>query len=145
VPASPSGLAARVLLACLAVVVLAGCSTLSPPRPGEVLAHLWNTTDEPVGLYVNGQWVGTYPEDSSIAVPIAGHGGPPWSVTAQDQTGAVLANAIVSVEDAAGLASGERVVESSATIGCGLIRIMAGTAEAVAESIPQGGEDPACP
>ena len=95
--------------------------------------------------YLNDQWVGTYPADSETTVPIAGHGGPPWSVTAEDRTGNVHANAIVSVEDAAGLASGERVVESSGTVGCGLVRIMAGTAEAVAQSIPQDGDDPACP
>ena len=60
------------------------------PIGGEVRVHIENQTDVPVGVYVNGGWVGTYPAGAETSVPIAGHGGPPYTVGSEGPDGAVL-------------------------------------------------------
>jgi hypothetical protein len=138
------GAACRLLLVAI-VVTASACSTLSPAGPGEVLVHLWNTSETPVGLYVNDQWVGTYPSGAEITAPIAGHGGPPWTVTTKDRANQVVTTATVSADEATSLARGDTVIEASTSLDCGLVRIMVGTTEAVAVSIPQDAAEPDCP
>ncbi len=75
------GLAAIVV----AVVALAGCTTAD-----SVPITLQNATTVPVGLYVNGDWRGTYPAGADTTVAVA-HAAPgPWTVELRSPTDAVL-------------------------------------------------------
>ena len=68
----------------LYAMTLAGCAL---PMGGEVRVHIENQTDAPVAVYVNGGWVGTYPAGTATSAPVAGHGGPPYTVAAEIPAG----------------------------------------------------------
>lgn len=94
---------------------------------GEVRVHIENTTDAAVAVYVNGGWVGTYPAGASTSAPITGHGGPPYTVVSEDARGMVLTTLQVASSDAASIADGSTIVETSTTVGCGQVRIVIAT------------------
>ena len=111
-----------VLLVC--AMTLAGCAL---PMGGEVRVHIENQTDEPVAVYVNGGWVGTYPAATATSAPIGGHGGPPYTVAAEDLDGALLTSVVVSANDASSIASGSTAIEASVGVDCGHVRIVIAT------------------
>ena len=115
------GTGAALLLGALALV---GCMAAAA---GEVRIHIDNQTDAPVAVYVNGGWVGTYPADATSSAPLDGHGGPPYTVVSEDPRGAVLTSTEVAANDAAPVASGSTVIETSMAVGCGYIRIVIAT------------------
>jgi hypothetical protein len=112
----------------LCAMALAGCAFPT----GDVRVHIENGTDAPVAVYVNGGWVGTYPGGTTTSAPIAGHGGPPYTVVSEGAGGAVLTTTVIAANDAASVASGSTVVESSLDVGCGHLRIVIATAPAYA-------------
>ena len=94
---------------------------------GEVRVHIENETDAPVAVYVNGGWVGTYPAGATTSAPISGHGGPPYTVVSEDPRGMVLTTLQVASSDAASIASGATMMETSLNVGCGSVRIVVAT------------------
>ena len=108
----------------LCAMTLVGCGL---PFGGDVRVHIENGTDAPVAVYVNGGWVGTYPAGARTSAPIAGHGGPPYTVVSEDQRGMVLTTTQIASSDAASIASGSTLMETSTNVGCGEIRIVIGT------------------
>ncbi|MDF2735225.1 MAG: hypothetical protein K0S97_1848 [Chloroflexota bacterium] len=108
----------------LCALTLAGCAL---PIGGEVRVHIENQTDAPVAVYVNGGWVGTYPPDTETSAPIAGHGGPPYTVVGEGPGGAVLTSLVVAANDAASIASGSTMMETSVAVECGYVRIVIAT------------------
>lgn len=74
-----------VVVAVLALVSLSGCA------PGDAVPiRIQNDTNVPVGLYVNGDWLGTYPAGANTTVsfdrPIAA----PWAVELRSPSDAAL-------------------------------------------------------
>lgn len=108
----------------LCAVTLGGCVF---PIGGDVRVHIDNQTDAPVAVYVNGGWVGTYPAGTTTSAPIAGHGGPPYTVVSEGPGGAVLTTTQVATDEAASIASGSTLSESSLGVGCGHVRIVIAT------------------
>jgi len=108
----------------LCALTLAGCAL---PMGGELRVHIENQTDAPVAVYVNGGWVGTYPPGTETSAPIAGHGGPPYTVAAEDPGGALLTSVVVSANDAASIAGGSTMMETSVGVECGYVRIVIAT------------------
>ena len=105
-------------------LTLVGCG---PTMGGGVRVHIENQTDTAVAVYVNGGWVGTYPAGATTSAPISGHGGPPYTVVTEGPRGTVLTTTQVASSDAASIASGSTMMETSMSVGCGLIRIVVAT------------------
>jgi hypothetical protein len=110
----------------LGAMTLVGC--VFPT--GDVRVHIENGTDAPVAVYVNGGWVGTYPAGTTTSAPIAGHGGPPYTVVSEGPGGAVLTTTVIAANDAPSVASGSTVIETSVGVGCGHVRIVIATTAA---------------
>ncbi len=108
----------------LLALALAGCVS---PLGNEVRVHIDNQTAGPVAVYVNGGWVGTYPPGATTSAPIGGHGGPPYTVVSEDPRGAVLTSTQVAGNDAASVASGSTVIETSTRVDCGFVRVVIAT------------------
>ena len=108
----------------LCALALLGCVS---DLGGEVRVHIDNQTEDPVAVYVNGAWLGTYPAGASTSAPIGGHGGPPYTVVSEDPRGAVITSTQLAAGDAAAVASGSRLVEASTAVGCGYVRVVIAT------------------
>ena len=108
----------------LCALALLGCVS---DLGGEVRVHIDNQTDAPVAVYVNGAWLGTYAAGASTSAPIGGHGGPPYTVVSEDPRGAVLTSTQVATDDAAAVASGSTMIETSTEVGCGYVRVAIAT------------------
>ncbi len=108
-------------------LALAGCVS---PLGDEVRVHIDNQTNGPVAVYVNGGWVGTYPPRATTSAPIGGHGGPPYTIVSEDPRGAVLTSTQVAGDDAASVASGSTVIETSMRVDCGFVRLVIATRSA---------------
>lgn len=108
----------------LCALVLLGCVS---DLGGEVRVHIDNQTEDPVAVYVNGGWLGTYPAGASTSAPIGGHGGPPYTVVSEDPRGAVITSTQVATDDAAAVADGATIMETSAEVGCGYVRVVIAT------------------
>jgi hypothetical protein len=81
--------AALVGAAGMVAVLVAGCAgwTTAP----ELTLHVDSRIDRPLLVYVNGDWVGTIPAETTDAtVPASGHGGPPWTAEGRVANGTVL-------------------------------------------------------
>ncbi len=82
------GLRAAVAALVTAVpLLLAGCSTLGL---GGLTIGLDNQTDRTLNLFINDQWVATYPPRSSVEGAPVVIPGPPWHVEARLTSGTVL-------------------------------------------------------
>lgn len=113
---------------------------------GDIPVTLDNQTDIPVGLYVNGDWVGTYPAGGSTTQALGGHGGAPYDVEVRSDSGAVLAEMAINEPQAASLTGGGMPIGVDQGVPCGVIRIVVGMPDpdvepAPAEAVPPG----ACP
>ena len=126
----------RVILTFLAmstvVALVAGCARTAPP---DIQITLDNLTDTPVGLYVNDDWVGTYPAGGSTRQPLGNHGGAPYVVEVRSPSGAVLATVGVNADQAASL-SGDRgpAIALEQGVPCGIVRLVVG--ELAADEVP---------
>ncbi len=95
--------ALRVLAGALAAGALAGlvagCAGFTTD-PALTLG-LDNGTDRPVLLYVNDEWVGTFPVGAERDdITTSDHGGPPWRIEARTDAGVVLGSFEASGDDA---------------------------------------------
>ncbi len=111
----------------LVALALVGCVS---PLGNEVRVHIENQTAGPVAVYVNGGWVGTYPAGATTSAPLGGHGGPPYTIVSEDPRGAVLTTTEVAGNDAASVAGGSTVIETSMRVDCGFVRVVIATRDA---------------
>lgn len=128
-----------VLLAAMAIG-MSGCARMGV---GDIPVTLDNLTDTPVGLYVNGDWVGTYPAGASTTQTLGGHGGAPYDVEVRTESGAVLAEVAVNEAQAASLTGDGMPIGVEQGVPCGVVRIVVGvpdpdTAPAPGEAVPPG-------
>lgn len=80
---------ALLLGAALAAVSLAGCAGFTGD-PALTLG-LDSGLDRPTLLYVNDEWVGTFPAGvERVDITTGAHGGPPWRVEARTDAGVAL-------------------------------------------------------
>ena len=132
----------RAVVAVWIAAMLAGCAGWSSAP--SLTVHVTSSTDRPLLIYVNGDWVGTIPARAgAMDVPAAGHNGPPWTVEARTDTGRVLGTLDVSAAQAADPAG----VASDATLKCGNLRLAVGTssvASGAAVSGQVGAGAPSC-
>jgi hypothetical protein len=83
-------LAALAALVGAVTLATAGCAGFTSD-PALTLG-LVNDTDRPVLVYVNDEWVGTFPVDADRDdITTSAHGGPPWRVEVRTDAGTVLA------------------------------------------------------
>ena len=130
------------LVVALAALALAtsGCARTAV---ADITITLDNLTDTPIGLYVNGEWVGTYPAGATTEQPLGDHGGAPYAVKARSDSGAVLAMVGVNEAQARALAQDGPAVAIEQGVPCGVVRIVVGElgpdeAPAPAASVPPG-------
>jgi hypothetical protein len=114
------------LVGLLAAFALIGCDLV--PTVGPVV-RVENHTNTPVAVRVNASLVGTYAAGSSVDVPLAGAGGPPYHVSVHSPSGHELAQFDVSAND---IESAPKDLGGSAAtfvLGCGTIRLSSGPIE----------------
>jgi len=134
----------RAVISLLLLVAFAaatsGCARMAV---GDIPITLDNLTDTPVGLYVNGDWVGTYPAGASTTQTLGGHGGAPYDVEVRSASGAVLAEMAVNEPQAASLTGGAMPIGVEQGVPCGVVRIVVGVPDpgavpAPAQAVPPG-------
>ena len=130
------------LVVALAALALAtsGCARTAVD---DITITVDNLTDTPIGLYVNGEWVGTYAAGASTEQPLGDHGGAPYAVEARSDSGAILAMVGVNEAQARALAEDGPAVAIEQGVPCGVIRIVVGElgpdeVPAPAASVPLG-------
>jgi hypothetical protein len=132
-------IAASVVAIALILAVL-GCSRAGVEG---IPITVDNLTDTPVGLYVNDEWVGTYPPGATIREPLGDHGGAPYVVEVRTPSGRSLISAGVNEAQAASLTDGGPAVASELGVPCGIVRLVIGElaedeAPAPAQSVAPG-------
>jgi hypothetical protein len=129
------------LAAAIAMLVVSvACSRTAV---ADITITMDNQTDTPVGLYVNDEWVGTYPAGASVQEPLGDHGGAPYVVDVRTPGGTSLARVDVNAAQAASITGGGPAVASEVGLPCGIIRLVVGEladdeAPAPAESVAPG-------
>lgn len=114
------------------VALVAGCARTAP---SDIQITLDNLTDTPVGLYINDDWVGTYPAGGSTRQPLGDHGGAPYAVEVRSPSGAVLATIGVNAAQAESLSGGGGpVIALEQGLPCGIVRLVVG--ELAAGEVP---------
>ncbi|MGK2851912.1 MAG: hypothetical protein ACSLFN_13495 [Candidatus Limnocylindrales bacterium] len=131
-----------VILGLVAAMAI-GMSACARMGVGDIPITLDNLTDTPVGLYVNGDWVGTYPAGASTTQTLGDHGGAPYDVEVRTESGAVLAELGVNEPQAASLTGGAIPIGLEQSVPCGIVRIVVGVpdplvAPAPGEAVPPG-------
>lgn len=131
----------RLVVALVALVLAtSGCGRTAV---ADITITLDNLTDTPIGLYVNGDWIGTYPAGATTEQPLGDHGGAPYAVEGRSDSGAVLATVRVNEAQAQDLAEAGQAVAIEQGVPCGVVRIVVGElgpneVPAPAASVPPG-------
>lgn len=131
----------RLVVALVALVLAtSGCGRTAS---ADITITLDNLTDTPIGLYVNGDWIGTYAPGATTKQPLGDHGGAPYAVEARSDSGAALAVVRVNEAQAQDLAEAGRGVAVEQGVPCGVVRIVVGelgpsAVPAPAASVPPG-------
>ena len=104
--------------------------------------HIDNATDISVGVYLDGNWVGTYAAGASGQATIAGQGRPS-TIEVRSPSGAVLMSLLVNDDQLAAAAAGGFGNGSSIGLPCGVVTVIIGQLSpdavlAPAESNPPG-------
>lgn len=128
----------RVASVALALVLAASAIGCARMAVGDIPITLDNLTDTPVGLYVNGDWVGTYSAGASTTQTLGDHGGAPYDVEVRTESGAVLAEVAVNEAQAASLTGGAMPIGVEQGVPCGIVRIVIGVPDA--DVVPAPGE-----
>ncbi len=117
----------RRIAAGLALASMLAFGACSRVVVSELPIHVDNLTDTAIGVYVNGEWAGTYPPGATTVVPLGDHGGAPYVIEARSPAGGVLA--AVEVNEASALALTDPAgmpVGKEVAVPCGIIRIVVG-------------------
>ena len=117
-------IAAALALAALLAAVAAACGGTSAPDTPRLTVE--NLTDTPIGVYVDGEWVGTDEPGATIQTGLGPTTGSSYRIEARSPSGAVLAvfeapRAAVGATTQGGAALGEAFA-----VPCGEIRIIVG-------------------
>ncbi|MEX2183445.1 MAG: hypothetical protein WEC14_03295 [Chloroflexota bacterium] len=104
-------------------LAIAGCARMAP---SDIQITLDNGTDTPVGLYVNDDWVGTYPAGGTTRQPLGDHGGAPYEVEIRSPSGAVLATVGVNDAQAGSISDGGLAIALEQRVPCGIVRLVVG-------------------
>jgi hypothetical protein len=136
----------RISSLVIAVALLVSMAACSRTAASDITITLDNRTDTPVGLYVNDEWVGTYPPGASVREPLGDHGGAPYIVDVRTPAGTSLARVDVNEAQAASITMGGAAVAVEQGLPCGIIRLVIGAlaedeAPAPAESVAPGACD----
>jgi hypothetical protein len=126
--------------AVLAATLVAGCGSTSPASATPI--SIVNPTDVAVGLYVGGEWRGTYPAGASVEVPLPADVRLPTIVELLAPSGAVLVSAPLSEGQRADAAAGRYGTGESVSTECGNVTLLVGrlgTGEGLA---PPNADDP---
>ncbi len=111
----------RAAVVALLAALLGGCAGWTTTPALTLLVS--STIDQPLLVYVNGDWVGTIPAGSTDAtVPAAGHGGPPWTAEGRLASGTVVATLTIPAAPGSGQA-----VTTTVVLACGAITMTDGT------------------
>jgi hypothetical protein len=116
---------ARILVAVLVVAGMAGCS-----GPGSVPIKIQNATTVPVGLYLNGDWLGTYPPGANATVPVDPTVPSPWTVELRSPSDAVLLRLRANEDALQAARDGRYGVGESVGRPCGVLTALVGTVNA---------------
>ena len=111
------------LAGLLCGLVLASCGLVPDSGP---TVHLDNFTNTPLAVRVKGGWVGTYAPGSSVDVPLAGRGDPPYTVTVHSPSGQILMQLEVSADDLKAAAENRGSIGGSSELACGTVRLSVG-------------------
>lgn len=127
-----------VLVAVAAAVALTGCAT-----DASVPIRIQNDTTVPVGLYVDGTWVGTYPAGADTTVQIDRSIQQSWTVELRSPSDAVLLRLSANDGTLEAARDGRYGVGESLGLPCGVLTALVGTlsadeALAPAESVAPG-------
>jgi hypothetical protein len=121
--------------AVIAVALLvAGCAGFTADPA--LRLGLDNATDRPVLVYVNDEWVGTFPAGTTRDdITTGAHGGPPWRLEARTDKGIVLVAAEVASPPTQGAGEG-----AAAETTCGDITVWSGDTrpDLVPPDVPAG-------
>jgi hypothetical protein len=108
----------------LAAGLLTGCAFGA--ASSDIPVTIENDTSVPVGLYVDGAWVGTYAPGAHVAVPLPVRDRFPAAVELRSPSGAVLVSLTLSEhQDAAAEAGGYGGGESQG-LPCGTLTLLVG-------------------
>ena len=127
-----------VVAASLATGALTGCAgwTTDP----ELTLRVDSRIDRPLLVYVNGDWVGTFPAGAERGdITTGAHDGPPWRIEARTDAGLVLVAADVAAAPAPGTGEG-----AAADTACGEVTVWAGDTrpDVVPPDVPDGSDAP---
>jgi hypothetical protein len=126
--------------ALLAAALLAGCGQAT--QSSAIPISIENDTDVAVGLYVGGEWRGTYPSGASVEVPLAADVRLPTTIELLAPSGAVLISASLNEGQHGDSAAGRYGAGESVSTECGIVTLLVGrlgTGEALA---PPNADDP---
>jgi hypothetical protein len=136
----------RIGTLAIALALLVSMAACSRTAASDITITLDNLTDTPVGLYVNDEWVGTYPAGAAVQQPLGDHGGAPYVIDVRTPAGTSLARASVDEAQAVSMVDGGPPVAHEQGLPCGIIRLVVGElaedeAPAPAESVAPGSCD----
>jgi hypothetical protein len=131
------GLATRAALAATFVV---GCDPALPSAA--IPVSIENETDVAVGLYVGGDWVGTYPAGASVEVPLPGDLRLPTTIELLAPSGALMLSAELSDGQYAKAAAGGYGAGASVSTQCGIVTLLVGRVGTSGALAPPNTDDP---
>lgn len=134
------GLATR---AVLATALFVGCDSATPGSA--IPISIENETDVAVGLYVGGDWIGTYPAGAIVEVPLPGDVGLPATIELLAPSGAVMLSTQLNEGQHGKAAAGGYGTGASVSTRCGIVTLVVGrlgTSEALAP--PSAGDPVPC-
>jgi hypothetical protein len=139
-------IAARLALAAVLAAVVAACGGTTGPDMARLTVE--NRTDTPIGVYVDGEWVGTDEPGATIATGLGPTTRSSYRIEAHSPSGAVLAVFEAPRAAVAATVEGGAPLGEAFGVPCGEIHIIVGElgpAEAVAPApAPAAGPGP-CP
>ena len=120
------------LAVALASIGLTGCSPTGGPT-----VRLENQTTVPVAIYLDDQWIGTYPAgatvDARFVVPDS-----EASIEARTASGAVLVSILGTAAMIEAAADGSMPISEWADVPCGRVALSIGAADPVLTDPPPG-------
>jgi hypothetical protein len=126
--------------AVLAVALLASCA--QPARTSATAVRIENDADVPVGLYIGGTWLGTYPAGASVVVPLPSELRLPTMVELLAPSGAVMLDVTLDERQVADAARGGYGTSRSIPVACGVVTLVVGTLAEGQSPEPPSTDDP---
>ena len=124
----------------LAAALLGGCGSATPSA--EVPVSIQNESGVAVGLYVGGEWRGTYPAGASVEVALPHDVRLPTTVELLAPSGAVLVSAQLSEGQHGDAAAGRYGAGESVGTECGIVTLLIGRLGAGEALAPPDADDP---